>query len=965
MTHRGPLAGLVLLALVGATALPALAADKAAAIGDRVVNSNSLRDLRGNRRALHDFKDHKAVVLVFLGADCPISNLYLPGLIELEKNYRSKDVQFLAVYPNEQEDLDQVAAHAYDRDVPFPVLKDFGQKLAESVGATRVPTVAVLDGQFTLRYRGRIDDRYGSSSRREKATRDDLTQAIDEVLAGKKVTVPETETDGCLLDRGQKRAAKKNVTFAKDVAVVLQRRCQNCHRPDEAAPFSLLTYDDAAKHGRMIKEVTAQRRMPPWGADARYGHFNNDRRMTRDEIDTLTAWVDEGMPRGDDRDLPRPMTWPKGWAHGQPNVVFSMPQEFEVPADGVLPYQNYVVSTNFTEDRWVRVAECRPGARGVVHHIVVYILKPGQQQPEAIDGTLSVLAAWAPGDLGLVCPPDTALRVPKGAQLIFELHYTPNGTVTKDRSAVGVTFAKEPPKYELFTNIFANDSIQMGPNDPHYRAEATWRLRADARILSFLPHMHWRGQNYHYEVVYPGGKREPLLSVPRWDFNWQNVYQLQEPLKLPKGARLHAVAHWDNSRNNPLNPDPTKSVRWGLQTWDEMMVGWVAYVWERPETAAELAKNPPSQADMLFDRLDRNGDDVITPDELGDRVRPLLAAALGKVPEKITREEFAKIYEEMRKRMPRKPGRFGGGDNKPADGAKKPEPQPERKPEAPKPAPPDKAAPAVKIGGSFEVETIKDIAYYDGEGADSNKHKLDLFVPKGQKGFPVLFFIHGGAWTSGDRKMYSRLGETFAKNGVGTVIISYRLTPQVQHPGHIEDVARAFAWTHANISKYGGKADQVFVTGHSAGGHLAALLATNETYLKPHKLSPRDIKGVMPLSGVYNLTPGRLDKVFGTSEEALASASPIKHVNGKEPPFLIVYADGDMPGCEKASEGLCELLKGKKVEASTLKVKDRTHISIMLRLAASEADPVTQGMLEFVARHSDLKLMPREEKKTE
>jgi acetyl esterase/lipase/peroxiredoxin len=955
MTRRGPLAALLTLALLLGSADAAEPA-KAVAVGDKVANSDSLRDLRGNRRPLHDFKGHKALVIAFVGADCPISNLYLPGLIGLEKKYRDKQVQFLAVYPNEREDLDQVAAHAYDRDVPFPVLKDFGQKLADAVGVTRVPAVAILDGEFVLRYRGRIDDQYGANSRRDKATRDDLAQAINEVLAGKKVSVAETEADGCLLDRGAAKAAKAGVTYAKDVAGIMQRRCQVCHRPDQAAPFSLLTYDDAAKHGRMIKEVTAQRRMPPWGADGRYGHFTNDRRLTADEIDTLAAWVDGGMPRGDDKDLPKPIDWPKGWVHGQPDQVFTMPEEFAVPADGVLPYQNLVVDTGFTEDRWVKVAECLPGARAVVHHIIVYIIKPGQQQPTDIDGTLSALAPWAPGDLGLVCPPDTALRVPKGAKLVFEIHYTPNGTATKDRSSVGVTFAKEPPKFELFTNFFANESISLPPRDPHYRAEATWRLRADARIISFLPHMHWRGHDYRYEVIYPGGKRETLLSVPRWDFNWQNVYQLQEPLKLPKGARLHAVAHWDNSRNNPLNPDPDKGVKWGLQTWDEMMVGWVAYVWERPGTAEELAKNPPSQADLLFDRLDRNGDDVVTADELPERLKPLLMAAAGKVPEKMTREEFAKLYEEMRKRFPRKPARPADGEKKPADGDKKPQP-------AELTAAPEKDAPAVKVGGRFEVEAVKDIAYYDGDGADAKKHKLDLFLPKGQKDFPVLFFIHGGAWVIGDRSWYGKLGETFAKNGIGTVIISYRLTPQVQHPGHIEDVARAFAWTHNNIGKYGGKADQIFVTGQSAGGHLAALLATNDTYLKAHKLSPKDIKGVIPISGVYVILPGTMDGIFGKGAEAADSASPLKCVSGNEPPFLILYADKDLPTIDLVSEAFRAALEKKKVDVSCVKIKGRNHIDIITRLSASEADPATQAMLEFVAKHSGLKLKPRDEAK--
>jgi hypothetical protein len=648
---------------------------KGTALGKKVPNSNSLRDLRGNRRALHDFKGYSALVLAFIGTECPVANLYLPELIELEKKYRAKKVQFLAIYANEQEDLDQVAAHAYDRDVPFLVLKDFRQKLADSVGVTRSPTVVVLGGDFTLRYRGRVDDRYGVSFRRTKATRADLVQALDEVLAGKEVSLAETEADGCLLDRGPRKTTKTDITYNKHVASILQKRCQNCHRPDQAAPFSLLTYEDAVKRGRMIQEVTSQRRMPPWHADSRYGHFTNDRRLTQDEIDTLSAWVDAGMPRGNDKDLPKAIDWPKGWVHGKPDLVLSMPEEFEVPATGSLPYKYWIVDTNFAEDKWVRMAEARPGTPGVVHHIVVYVLRPGQKQPFLQDGTLSVLVGWAPGDLGLVCPPDTAFRVPKGAQLRFELHYTPNGKAVKDRSSVGITFAKTPPKFELFTNSFANESIVVPAHDPHYRAEATLRWRADARIISFVPHMHWRGKDYFYEVIYPDGKKKTLLSVPRWDFNWQNVYQLKEPLKVPKGARLHAVAHWDNSRNNPLNPAPDQTVRFGLQTWEEMMVGWVAYVWERPETAAELAKNPPSPADLLFDRLDRNGDDIITPDEIPEKMKPFLQLGGLKLPEKTTREQFRKLYEEMRKQFPSKKSEPKSGDGKKSEPPKKPSPE--------------------------------------------------------------------------------------------------------------------------------------------------------------------------------------------------------------------------------------------------------------------------------------------------
>lgn len=622
-------------------------------IGAVIPNSNSLRDPRGNRRSLHDFKGHKAIVLVFLGSDCPVSNLYAPGLIELEKRFRGKKVQFLGIYANDGDDLERIAGHALDRDFPFPVLRDSGQRLADLVGVTRVPTVAILDGDFKLRYRGRIDDQYGASARRPKAGRADLAEALAEVLAGGKVALAETEADGCLLERSVPKKLAREVTYARDVAPILQNRCQTCHRPGQSAPFALMSYADAVKHAAMIREVTRERRMPPWHADPRFGHFSNERRLTGAEIDTLSAWVDGGLARGDDKDLPKPAAWTEGWSHGKPDLVIEMPDTFSVPADGVVPYQNWIIPTNFKDDKWVKIAEARPGAPGVVHHVVVYILKEGQKGPVGRDGSMSILVGWAPGDLGLVCPPDTALRVPKGASLRFEMHYTPNGTAVKDRSAVGITFADKPPRHEMLIAEFANLSIELPPNDPHYTAEAAFRLRADARILSFAPHMHWRGKDYRYEVIYPDGKRETLLSVPRWDFNWQSAYRFKEPLKLPKGAKLHSVAHWDNSANNPLNPDPSKTVRFGLQSWEEMMVGFVAYVWENPDTAAELAKNPPSAADLFFDRLDVNADDFITPNEIPAKLRPFFEAA-GLKKDKMSRAEFTELFEKFAPLLQRK-----------------------------------------------------------------------------------------------------------------------------------------------------------------------------------------------------------------------------------------------------------------------------------------------------------------------
>ncbi len=262
---------------------------------------------------------------------------------------------------------------------------------------------------------------------------------------------------------------------------------------------------------------------------------------------------------------------------------------------------------------------------------------------------------------------------------------------------------------------------------------------------------------------------------------------------------------------------------------------------------------------------------------------------------------------------------------------------------------------AIQIGGPFEVAVTRNIAYYEGKDADPDKNKLDLYVPKGQKDFPVLLFVHGGAWRSGDRKLYGKLGEMFARNGIGAVVISYRLSPKVKHPAHIQDVARAFAWTYRHIAQYGGRPDQIFICGHSAGAHLVALLATNGSYLQAEKLSPANIKGVIPISGVFKITPGRLADVFGTDAEVCRQASPIQNLTGKQPPFLLIYAEKDYKQFDQYAQAMEQALKKQGSEASSVMVKDRTHITIIINATYTE-DPAAQAILAFVAKHSNLKL---------
>jgi hypothetical protein len=381
-------------------------------------------------------------------------------------------------------------------------------------------------------------------------------------------------------------APAPRVTFTKDVAPILYRRCVECHRPGEAAPMSLLNYEDARPWARSIKEKVAERSMPPWLAAAEVSHrFDNERRLRPEEIATLAAWADSGAAKGEERDLPPAPRFAEGWSIGQPDAVFALPEEFEVPAQGTVPYKYFTVATNFTEDKWVQAAEVRPGNRSVVHHVIVSARDPGSAgvaSPERGEGRIgsNKIVGFAPGEQPKVYPKGSAKLIKAGSSLVFQVHYTTSGETARDRSYVGFVFAREPVKRAVLTATATQARLAIPPGDSNYEARSSWTAKEDVRVLDLMPHMHVRGKDFTYTAVYPDGRSEVVLSVPRYDFNWQLVYRLKEPLRLPQGARLDCVAHFDNSAGNKYNPDPTKEVRWGDQTWEEMMIGWFDYVRE-------------------------------------------------------------------------------------------------------------------------------------------------------------------------------------------------------------------------------------------------------------------------------------------------------------------------------------------------------------------------------------------------
>ncbi|NBV45227.1 MAG: peroxiredoxin [Planctomycetia bacterium] len=563
-----------------------------------------LRMNNGGVGRLLGFKPVQAVVLVFVSPGCPLGDKYLPRLDELAAEYGPKGVRFFGVASGAGETRESLAAWAAERKPSFPILHDAGNVQADALMVERSNEALVIDLRATIRYRGAIDDQYGYDFSREAPRETPLRDALDAVLGQGELVVKATPVAGCLLtkvaapkskleeldrvrplqadlaawlDEHEPAPAVGAVTYHRDVAPVVQARCQACHRPGQVGGFDLLTHADAFRQSAMIAEVVEQRRMPPWHADPRHGHFSNDRRLTPRERATLLAWVKQGCPEGDPADTPAPRTWPEGWTIGTPDVVFEIPEANAIPAQGTMPYIHVSVPTNFTADTWVQAAEARPGDAGVVHHIIVFVVPPGGNRGRAIAGGQGHLCGYAPGDMPSVYPLGTAKRIKAGSTLVFQLHYTPNGWPTTDRSKVGFILAKEPPTREALTIGIANPGFVIPPGAPAHPVRSQQRVRGEVRLLSFMPHMHLRGRSFRYTLTgaSEGAEPEVLLDVPAFDFGWQSYYTLAEPRILPQGSLLVCDATFDNSSGNPANPDPTSVVSWGEQTWEEMMIGYI------------------------------------------------------------------------------------------------------------------------------------------------------------------------------------------------------------------------------------------------------------------------------------------------------------------------------------------------------------------------------------------------------
>jgi hypothetical protein len=392
-------------------------------------------------------------------------------------------------------------------------------------------------------------------------------------------------------------------TFSKDVAPIIFKNCANCHRPGDIGPMPLLNYEQTRPWARSIREKVSLGVMPPWHATQDHGVFANDRRLSDADKQTLIDWASNGAPEGNKKDLPAPPKFAEGWDIGQPDVVVKMEKPFQVPDKGTINYQYITIPTNFTEDKWVQAIEVRPGVRSVVHHVLVFVKEPGTQSrysafvpvppkdappntrpAPAGAGPGTLIATYAPGTNPMILDPGMAMKIKAGSTLVLQIHYTANGKATDDQSSVAMVFAKQPPQQEIHNSAFMNPIFTLKAGSPDTAVESAIEFKEDAHITALFPHTHLRGKSWDYRLIYPDGHTEEVLSVPHYDFNWQTYYVFAKPLAVPKGSRIEATAHYDNSPGNKWNPDPTVDVHWGEQTWQEMQYTGITYFVDQPAT---------------------------------------------------------------------------------------------------------------------------------------------------------------------------------------------------------------------------------------------------------------------------------------------------------------------------------------------------------------------------------------------
>ncbi len=553
----------------------------------RMIEDLSFTDLDGVQRKLSEMAGDKGIVIAMTSATCPVSKRFLPTLMKLSGLLEAEGFTMLLVNPFSSEDESEIRSQLSSHSQSIPYLHDQSLAFSAAIEAQTTTEVFLLDSKRTLLYRGALNDQYGVDYSVEEARQHYLTDAVAEHLQGARPKVAATMAPGCEIDLGNFEAksdtiTETEVTYHRDVSRILQQNCVQCHRENGIAPFALDGYEEVSDRARVIRRVVSEGTMPPWFAAPFEtdgpSPWANDHSLSVSEKRDLLAWLEStNKPLGDPAEAPEPLVFSTEWSIGEPDLIVPLSKSYDIKATGFMPYQYDIVETELKEDRWVSAYEVIPSERDVVHHVIIQVFEKGDSLRERAEGAGGYWAAYVPGNGKHRFPEGFAKKLPAGAKIQFQIHYTPSGEAKKERLKLGLVFAETPPKFEVKTLGLVDRQLNIPPGAAAHVEGMSKRVSNDMPVTSFMPHMHTRGAAFRYEVTYPDGEEEVLLDIPRYDFNWQLRYDLKKPKWIPKGSTMKVTGVFDNSENNRANPDPTKTVKWGNQTVDEMLIGYIEY----------------------------------------------------------------------------------------------------------------------------------------------------------------------------------------------------------------------------------------------------------------------------------------------------------------------------------------------------------------------------------------------------
>ena len=528
----------------------------------------------------------EVLVIAIFDVDCPLSRKFGPSLMRLEAAYSKRGVQFLHLH----HDLDRSEAEFQKawqvRKLQGPVVRDAGARLQKALEAKTTTEIFVIDKKRTLHYRGAISDQYGIGVVRDKPSQTYVQDAIEAVLARRSLAIPQTNAPGCLLASASEPSTKpilREVTYHQHISRIMQKHCVQCHRPGSSAPFSLEHYKQVKRKAETISFALEEGIMPPWFASEKHGGpWLNEMKMSEEEKQTFEQWLAAGKKEGDPKDAPLPLTWSNEWEIGEPDLVLTSKRAVSIPAEGTIPYKFTSIEVDLPEDKWVAAVEVKTQAPQHMHHILAFVQDKNDQRSRAerrgsLNAVKGYFAGAVPGKNALIFPEGFAKRLPKSSRIHFQLHYTANGEAASDKVSIAFKFLDKAPKHEIKTNSASQIRLRIPPHAKNHVQRGIYTAKQDIAIISFNPHAHVRSTAFRYEVLYPNGKRETVLDIPQYDFNWQLDYKLVKPLVMPKNSQIVVSCRYDNSADNPNNPDPNVWVRFGDQTWDEMLIGYFDY----------------------------------------------------------------------------------------------------------------------------------------------------------------------------------------------------------------------------------------------------------------------------------------------------------------------------------------------------------------------------------------------------